>query len=133
MAIGILSEAERIRNAEYQTNYNGGGTDLTLHLCKNDITPAYDTVAADFTEADFTGYASKTLTGSSFTIASSHPITAVYATQQFLSSADQTAQYIYCYYILRGSILVGSQRFPDGPYVVVANTDYVEVDPQLLY
>lgn len=34
----------------------------TLKLFKNNVTPTQATVAGDFTEADFTGYAAKTLT-----------------------------------------------------------------------
>lgn len=77
----------------------------TLHLFKNNATDGItgadldDLTQADFTEADFTGYTSKALTGGSWTTTAADPSTGTYALQAFTSSADQTPQDVYGYYV----------------------------------
>ena len=74
---------------------------LVLRLFKNNFSPANSSVLADFTEADFTGYASISLTGGSWVTTPADPSTAVYATQTFTGTG--TAQTVYGYYISRTS------------------------------
>lgn len=128
---GIYVDQEEVEALKWRVNYAGGGTNLTLHLYTNNKTPADSDTEASYTEATFTGYAAKTLTGSSFVVTAGAPSTAVYAKQTFTSSADQSIQYCYGYYLLRGTKLVGAERFSDGPYTIVNNGDYIDVTPTL--
>lgn len=80
--------------------------DHTLRLFANDVTDGLTSAEADaLTEADmveasFTGYTAKTLTGGSWTVASR---VATYTKQGFASTANQTAQSVYGYYVTRDS------------------------------
>jgi len=103
---------------------------LVLKLFKNDVTPDESTVIGDLTEADFTGYSSQTLTGSSWSAASSGATS--YAEQSFTSSADQTAQTVYGWYLERatGGELVAADRFSSPP-TIENNGDVIKVTPTL--
>lgn len=108
---------------------------LKLKIYKNDYTPVDGSTEANFTEADFTGYPAGgiELTGANWTITPGAPSTATFAKQTFTSSADQTLQYLYGYYLVRktdGKCVAG-ERFTDGPYAIVNNLDYAEVTPAL--
>lgn len=128
---GIYVDQEEETCLKWRVNFDGTGTNLTLHLYSNNKTPADADTEASYTEATFTGYAAKTLTGSSFVITGGAPSTAVYAKQTFTSSADQAIQYCYGYFLKRGTKLVGAERFSDGPYAIVNNLDYIDVTPTL--
>lgn len=106
---------------------------LVLRLYKNDVTPAETDTAATYTEADFTGYSSATLTGASWTVSEGAPTEASYAQQTFTSSADQTAQTIYGYYLTRATSgrLAWAERFTNGPYTITNNGDSVSVTPKI--
>jgi hypothetical protein len=105
---------------------------LTLRLFRNNITPADgDNVnASGYTEATFTGYTSIALTGASWAITTAEPSIASYAQQTFTSTADQTAQLQYGYYVTRadGSLMF-AERFSDGPYSIASNGQTVKVTP----
>lgn len=106
---------------------------LVLRLFKSNTTPAETDTAGTYTEADFTGYSAITLTGSSWTVSGTSPTTASYAQQTFTSSADQSSQNIYGYYITRATTgdLVWAERFPAGPYPIANNGDNIKVTPQI--
>lgn len=74
----------------------------TLKLYKNNYTPVGTSTAANFTEADFSGYSAKTLTYSSWTTASSVSNVAktTYADQTWTSGSTQT---VYGYYVVDAS------------------------------
>src|SRR5262245_13748294 len=76
---------------------------LTMRLNKNNLRPAHgDNVnASGYTEATFTRYTSIALTAATWTISTAEPAVASYPQQTFTSSADQTAQLIYGYYLTR--------------------------------
>jgi hypothetical protein len=94
----------------------------TLHLFKNDVTNGLSPsqiealTEADFTEADFTGYSSKALTGGSWTTTAGAPCVGTYTQQSFTSTANQTQQTIYGYYVTRtsGGELEWFEYFPTG-------------------
>lgn len=109
-------------------NHTAQATNLTLKLFKSNTTPAEADTAATYTEADFTGYSSVTLTGSSWVV-TGNPIT--YAKQTFTSTAGSQNQPVYGYYIVAGTDLIYSERFTDGPYTIVNNGDKIEVTPSL--
>lgn len=106
---------------------------LVLRLFKSNTTPAEADTAGTYTEADFTGYASITLTGASWTTVQGAPSQASYAQQSFTSSADQASQNVYGYYLTRlaGGELVYAERFSDGPYAIAHLNDVIKVTPQI--
>lgn len=106
---------------------------LVLRLFKNDKTPAEGDVAGDYTEADFTGYSAVTLAGGSWSYAAGNPGVISYAQQTFQSSADQSMQNIYGYYLTQvtSGILVAAERFASGPYPIKKNGDYIKPTPRI--
>lgn len=113
-------------------------TNLTLKLYRNDVTAGLTTAQkealteASFTEATFTGYTSKALTGGSWVTTQAEPSTGVYAEQTFTSTANQTAQTIYGYYVVRtsDSKLLWFERFT-GPVTISLNGDAIKVTPTI--
>jgi len=108
--------------------------DLKLKLFTNDITPDYDTIASDFTEAAGGGYAAKTLTSGSWTLGLSKNIAqATYADQYFTFTGQLTlGASIYGYFVtnLAGE-LIYSQR--GDAFVTPANPgDYYQVVSSVL-
>lgn len=107
---------------------------LVLKLFKNDVTPAESDTEATYTEANFTGYAAKTLTGSSWSSAvAGAPSSIAFAQQTFTSSAGSQNQSVYGYYLVQATSgkAVGAERFSDGPYVITNNGDAIRVTPNL--
>lgn len=106
---------------------------LVLRLYKNDTTPAESDTDATYTEADFTGYASITLTGGSWVVTPGAPTSAAYAQQSFTSSAGSQNQAVYGYYLtqLASGTLVYAERFSDGPYTIVNNGDAIKIVPTI--
>jgi hypothetical protein len=107
---------------------------LVLKLFKNNHTPAEGDTEADYTEADFSGYAALTLTGSSWSVSSSGGVTtASYAQQTFTSDADQSTQSVYGYYLVQASSgkIMWAEKFTDGPYPISFNGDDIKVTPKV--
>ena len=106
--------------------------DVILRLFTNDKTPAETDVVGDYTEASATGYAAKTLTGSSWTVASDGGGTTEgsYAQQSFDFTAAVTC---YGYYVTNaaGAILLWAERFSDGPYTIPSGGGSVRVTPKI--
>jgi hypothetical protein len=113
-------------------NFSATG-DVKLHLFQNDYTPVEGSTVANLTEATWTGYAIKTLTGASWTVTNADPSEASYAIQTFTSSAGSQNQANYGYYITdsANSILLWAERFTDGPYTIVNNGDTISVTPKI--
>lgn len=111
-------------------NYSATG-DVKLKLFKSNTTPAETDTTATYTEADFTGYAEKTLTGASWTVTNADPASGSYAEQTFTSSAGSQNQAVYGYYVVNsaGTVLLWAERFSDGPYTIVNNGDAIKVTP----
>ena len=104
---------------------------LVLKLFKSNTTPGESDTESTYTEADFTGYSSITLTGSSWNAASGGSIS--YAQQTFTSSAGSQSQSVYGYYCVQATSgkLVYAERFGDGPYVIVNNGDNIKITPTI--
>ncbi len=110
----------------------------TLRLFKNDPAAGLTQVQKDalteanFTEADFTGYAGINLTGGSWTTNPGDPATGSYAQQTFTSSADQTPQLVYGYYITRtsGGALQWFEYLPV-PISFQSNGEFYRVTPRI--
>lgn len=103
---------------------------MTLKLFKSNSTPAEGDIATTYTEANFTGYVSVSVLGSSFTITTTGGVTeAARAAAAFTSSADQAAQSVYGYYVVGATsgVLLWAERFSDGPYIISINGDQINV------
>lgn len=104
---------------------------LVLRLFKSNTTPAETDTAATYTEATFTGYAAETLTAASWVVTEGAPGDATYPQVTFTSTADQTAEPIYGYYLTRvtSGRIAWAERFPAGPYSIANNGDAIKVTP----
>jgi hypothetical protein len=105
---------------------------LQLRLFKSNTTPAETDTAGTYTEADFTGYASVQMASADWTLTPGAPSQAVGAQKSFTSSADQSAQTIYGYYLTENgsNALVAAERFAASASVA-NNGDIVKVTPTL--
>jgi hypothetical protein len=84
----------------FNNSLPAGGNNLTLKLFTNDVTPLDTDTAATYTEASGGGYAAKTLTNGSWTIAGD-PKTASYAEQTFtFTGALSGGATVYGYYVV---------------------------------
>lgn len=112
-------------------NYSATG-DVKLKLFQSNTTPGETDTTATYTEATFTGYAEKTLTGASWTVTNADPSEASYAAQTYTSSAGSQNQSVYGYYVTNsaGTVLLWAERFTDGPYTIVNNGDTITVTPK---
>ena len=107
---------------------------LVLKLYKNNVTPAETDTAASYTEATWTGYSAITLTGASWGAPSEGaPSSIAYAQQTFTSSANQTLENSYGYFMVRASSgrIALAERFSDGPYGIANNGDTIKITPQI--
>lgn len=106
---------------------------LVLRLFKNNKTPSETDTEADYTEADFTGYAALTLVGALWNSSPGAPSQVDYAQQVFASSAGAQNQPVYGYHLtqLTSGKLVWAERFTDGPYTIVNNGDQIKVTPKI--
>lgn len=104
---------------------------LILKLFQSNTTPADTDTAVTYTEATFTGYAAITLAGASWGAASAGSI--AFAQQTFTSTAAQTTQNIYGYYLVQATsgVLVYSERFADAPYGITNNGDNIKITPTI--
>lgn len=105
----------------------------TLHLFTNNHIPASADTAASYTEATFTGYAASTIAGGSWTVTnpSSGVAQAANAQVTFASSANQTAQTVYGYYVLHadGATLAFAELFASAQ-TIQNNGDTIKITPQ---
>jgi hypothetical protein len=109
---------------------------MTLKLFTNDVASGLSDAqiealtAGSFTEATFTGYSSKALTGGSWTTTQADPSTGTYAQQTFTRSSTGTIQTVYGYYVVRtsGGALCWYEYFT-GPIATQNNGDTIVVTP----
>jgi hypothetical protein len=106
---------------------------LRYRLFTNNITPAETDVAGTYTEATFTGYAGQTLTGANWTVVQGAPTLASHAQLTFASTADQTLQNVYGYYVTQATstLLVLAERFTGAPFAIQNNGDEIRLTPQI--
>lgn len=112
--------------------------DILLKLYSNDVetglseTQIAALTVSDFTEATFTGYSDVTLTGGSWTVTSGAPSIAEYASQTFASTADQTPQQVYGYYMVHPATgeLAGYKQY-NGSITIEFDGDGVNITPSL--
>lgn len=103
---------------------------LTCRLFQNNHTPVPGDVVGAYTEATFTGYAALALTPGSWVESGGNPTTATYPAIFFQSTADQTLQIIYGYYLTRssGGELIIAEAFAT-PIHVQYNGDRINLTP----
>jgi hypothetical protein len=104
---------------------------LRIKLYQNDVTPSGSNSAGDFTEASFIGYVNQLL--STWTITPGEVPKAQHTEITFEASADQPAQNIYGYYIVRTTTgdLILARRFVGAPYSIQVLGDAIAVTPIL--
>lgn len=110
----------------------------TLKLYTTDVTAGLSAAqiealtAASFTEATFTGYAAKVLTGGSWVTSQADPSTATYAQQTFTRTSTGATQTVYGYYVTRTSdgVLMWFEKFT-GPIATSTNGDAIVITPTL--
>lgn len=97
-----------------------------IRLFKNDIEPTGETLAEDFVECDFPGYASQSLSGWSpaYLNEEMQGQTDVGLISWTMSSVSPTND-IYGYYVTdSGGQLRYSERAVNGPYTITQNKEY---------
>jgi hypothetical protein len=106
----------------------------TLKLYKNNITPAETDTAATYTEAAFSGYAAKALTGADWTVTSGAPTTAAAPIQTFTANAV-VSESIYGYFMVQATsgTIMTAERFTGAPFAMANNGDSISVTPQITF
>lgn len=107
--------------------------DLVLQLYKNNKAPADGDTEADYTEADFNGYAEIPLNASDWSVTPGTPTTAEQPVQVFTSGAGGQNQPVYGYMVV-GAVtgrLKWAERFTDGPYTIVNLDDEIKIVPKI--
>jgi hypothetical protein len=135
-------ELELLKNLVGST---AGGTleDWTLKLFRADYTPVVGSTGTDFTEANFSGYAAKTLTRTSWGapssvspsgtwVAAAAVAESVYAAQTFTMNGGATGNTIYGYYIVGASSgkVIAAEKFDTARVLAANSTDSLTVTPK---
>jgi hypothetical protein len=96
-----VGEVELLKRLLYS---NAGSENGTLKLYKTNVTPAESDTASSYTEADFTGYSSKTLTstqsGSTWGVPSTSTGTTSSTYGTVLTWSPTSSQTVYGYYVV---------------------------------
>lgn len=106
--------------------------DLIYRLFATNVTPAETDVAGTYTEAAGGGYASKTLTGASWTVTNGAPTEAAYAQQTWTFTGVLTTNpTVYGYYVTRvtDADLVLSETFTS--FTPANNGDQILLTPKI--
>ena len=105
--------------------------DLVIGLYTNDKTPGEADVLGDYTEMGAVqNYASKTLTGSSWTVTPGAPSEAAYAQQTWTFTAGGPTS-VYGYFVKNGTTLMWAERFTGAPFVVQNAGDEIKITPKI--
>lgn len=131
MAILVPNVGENIALA-YLTGKTTTVRDLIYRLFATNVTPAETDTAASYTEAAGGGYASKTLTGASWTITNGAPTSAAYAQQTWTFTGVLTTNAtVYGYYVTRvtDADLVLAETFTS--FTPANNGDQILLTPQI--
>lgn len=103
-----------------------------LKLFVNNVTPAEGDTAASYTEMSTQGYASKALTGTSWTVTPGAPSSASYAQQTWTFDGTGGATTVYGYFVVQAvsGILMFAERFASPP-TIVNNGDQIKLTPTI--
>lgn len=116
----------------YLVGKNTTVRDLIYRLFATNVTPAETDTAGSYTEAAGGGYASKTLTGASWTITNGAPTSAAYAQQTWTFTGPLTTNgTVYGYYVTRvtDADLVLAETFSS--FTPANNGDQILLTPQI--
>lgn len=131
MALVVVNNGE-VRALEYLVGKTASTENLVYRLFTNNITPAETDVAGTYSEVSGGGYASKTLTGASWTVTSGAPGTATYAAQTWtFTGALAGNATIYGYYVTRASTgdLILAENF--SAFTPATNGDNLTINPTI--
>jgi hypothetical protein len=109
------------------------GRDTALRLFRNDKTPARGDTAADYGEANFSGYSPELLPAWRWS-ESADGLELSQPEQTFRSALDQTTQNIFGWYLTaEGSgDLVAAGRFGDAPNPISNLNDRIKITPYFM-
>ena len=122
--------ADEILKTYFNNARPAGGNNLTLRLFCNDVTPAQTGIS--YSEATGGGYAAKTLTNGSWTVATANdPSDAVYAEQTFtFTGALTTNTTVYGYYVTDADNTVLWAETLTAPFTPANNGDNIKITPK---
>ena len=122
--------ADEILKTYFNNARPAGGNNLTLRLFCNDVTPAQTGIS--YTEATGGGYAAKTLTNGSWTVATANdPSDAVYAEQTFtFTGALTTNTTVYGYYVTDADNTVLWAETLTAAFTPANNGDNIKITPK---
>ena len=122
--------ADEILKTYFNNTRPAGGNNLTLRLFCNDVTPAQTGIS--YTEATGGGYAAKTLTNGSWTVATANdPSDAVYAEQTFtFTGALTTNTTVYGYYVTDADNTVLWAETLTAAFTPANNGDNIKITPK---
>lgn len=106
----------------------------TLRLFKNNYTPTVSSVAGDFTECDFSGYAAQGTTGwgAAFAASGNTRGESDDTVHLFQHDGGATANDVYGFYLTNGAgAYVYGEKNPAGPVTMNDATDIYAVVPRL--
>lgn len=124
--------ADELLKTYFNNTRPSGGNNLTLKLFTSNTTPAQTDTAATYTEAAGGGYAAKTLTNGSWTVATANdPSDAVYAIQTWTFTGALTGSAtIYGYFVVDADgTLIFAER-ASATYTPANSGDQYSVTPK---
>jgi hypothetical protein len=126
----VVPQASAVTQLKHIFN-NLAPTDPILNLYVNNVTPGSSDVASTYTAMTTQGYTAKTLAGGSWSFTAGSPSHADFALQTWTFDGTGGSTSVYGYYITKttSGLLLLSERFTDGPYVVVNNGDQIKITP----
>lgn len=136
----VIPDEGKIQHLARSLYGNASGENMSLRLFKNNFTPVAGSVLADFTIADFTGYASITLTGSqsggtwSVPVISGGVAVSIYGTSATFTITAGT-QTIYGWYLVGVSTnkVYAAQAFGAGKALDGASSDQLVIIPTIQF
>lgn len=131
MALLVPNGGESIA-LQYLVNKVTVTRDLIYRLFATNVTPAETDTAGSYTEATGGGYASKTLTGASWTVSGTAPTSIDYAQQTWTFTGPLTTNLtVYGYYVTRvtDADLVLAEAFTS--FVPTNNGDQILLTPHI--
>lgn len=131
MALVVVNNGESVA-LSYLVGKTTTVRDLIYRLFATNVTPAETDTAASYTEAAGGGYASKTLTGASWTVTPGAPTSASYAQQTWTFTGPLTTNpTVYGYYATRvtDADLILAEAFTS--FTPAANGDQILLTPAI--
>jgi hypothetical protein len=128
----LVPNAGEVITLNYLVNKVTTTRDLIYKLFATNVTPAETDTAGSYTEASGGGYASKTLTGASWTVSGGAPSSASYAQQIWTFTGPLTINTtVYGYFVIRAtdSDLCFAETFT--PFTPANNSDQILLTPQI--